>query len=66
MDGEFRCSKCCNLDNPYLSIPLGWRCCATSVAMLSVLITATVPDLVSSDANGIPLVAFVVQQTNIC
>ena len=31
MDGEFSCSKCCNLDNPYLSIPLGLCCCATSV-----------------------------------
>lgn len=34
MDGEFSCSKCCNLDNPYLSIPLGLCCCATSVAMV--------------------------------
>ena len=22
MDGEFSCSKCCNTENPYLSIPL--------------------------------------------
>lgn len=34
MDGEFSRSKCCNLDNPYLSIPLGLCCCATSVAMV--------------------------------
>ncbi|MBQ7552718.1 MAG: hypothetical protein IJT15_04735 [Rickettsiales bacterium] len=31
MDGEFSCSKCCNLDNPYVKYPLGIACCATSV-----------------------------------
>lgn len=34
MDGEFSCSKCCNTENPYLSIPLALCCCATSVAMI--------------------------------
>lgn len=34
MDGEFSRSKCCNLDNPCLSIPLALCCCATSVAMV--------------------------------
>ena len=34
MDGEFSRSKCYNLDNPYLSIPLALCCCATSVAMV--------------------------------
>ena len=35
MDGEFSgSSKCCNAENPYLSIPLALCCCATSVAMV--------------------------------